>query len=64
MPTEQQINERKWCWTGHTLCNPQGATERHALDGTFKVQGRGIAKKMEKRTREGELQKAGVKQKH
>ena len=37
MPTEQQIRERKWCWTGHTLCNPKGATERYALD--WKPQG-------------------------
>ncbi len=39
MPTEQQIKERKWCWTGHTLCNPQVATERHALD--WNLQGTG-----------------------
>ena len=32
MSTEQQIRERKWCWTGHTQCNPQGGIERHALD--------------------------------
>jgi hypothetical protein len=32
MPTEQQITERKWCWIGYTLCKPQSATERNALD--------------------------------
>jgi hypothetical protein len=31
MPTEQKIMERKWR-IGHTLCKPQGAVERHALD--------------------------------
>ena len=32
MPTKKQAKERKLCWIGHTLCKPQGATERHALD--------------------------------
>jgi len=32
MPTEQQIIEKKCHWIGHTLCKPQGATERLALD--------------------------------
>ena len=46
MPTEKQITERKWCWICHTLCKPQGATERHALD--WNPQGtrrRGVQKK-------------------
>ena len=36
MPTEQQIKERKWRWIYHTLCKPQGAVERHALDWNTK----------------------------
>jgi hypothetical protein len=45
MPTEQQITERKWCWIGHTLRKPQGATERHALDWNPKVPSQGVDKK-------------------
>ena len=58
MSTEQQIRERKWCWTGHTQCNPQGAIERHALDwipqGTKKrVSKENLEKDMRMGTAEG-----------
>jgi hypothetical protein len=31
-PIGNQIKERKWCWTGHTLRKTEGAIERAALD--------------------------------
>jgi hypothetical protein len=31
-PIKQQIKERKWCWIGHTLHKPQGATQRCTLN--------------------------------
>jgi hypothetical protein len=52
MPSEKQIKERKRCWNGHTLCNPQGTIERHALD--WKPQGtkiRGSKENVEKNKR-------------
>ena len=52
-PIEQQINERKWRWIGHTICKPQGAIERYALhwnpQGTRK---RGRPRRTGKRTTE------------
>jgi hypothetical protein len=59
-PIKQQIKERKWHQTGHTLHKPQSAIERHTLywnpQGTRK---RGTPRTTWKRTTEWELQQAG-----
>jgi len=54
MSTEQQIKGRKWRWICHTLCKPQGAVERHALDwNTQGTRKRGRQRKPEKNKRMG-----------
>ena len=50
----KKIKERKWCWTGHTLRNRQGAIERHALDWNPKGTKKRVSKeKLEKNKRMG-----------
>jgi len=32
------MKERKWCWIGQTLREPEGAIQRHAWTGSVRVQ--------------------------